>query len=150
MVNSLSIKKAIWEEHSELIRKLRETVFVIEQGVSRKIEWDGRDHLCQHAIALNDTNEIVGTGRLLPSGHIGRIAVLASCRHFGVGKALLNLLISLAREDNHTHVYLNSQTHAIDFYQGSGFISEGPVFMEAGIPHQRMVLPLEISCKKEA
>ncbi|PCJ48511.1 MAG: GNAT family N-acetyltransferase [Gammaproteobacteria bacterium] len=142
MVNSLSIKKATWPEQSELIRTLREIVFVLEQGVSRKIEWDGRDHLCQHAIALTDANEIVGTGRLLPSGHIGRIAVMASCRHLGVGTALLNLLIDLAREANHSLVYLNSQTHAIDFYQDFGFISEGPVFMEAGIPHQRMVLPL--------
>jgi len=150
MVDSLSICKANWPEHSKLIRNIREIVFVLEQGVSRKIEWDGRDHLCQHAIALTHDNEIIGTGRLLPNGHIGRIAVLTSWRGHGVGSSLLSLLISLAQEANHDQVYLNSQTHAIDFYQRFGFITQGPVFMEAGIPHQRMELLIDLSFKKEA
>ena len=55
-----------------------------------------------------------------------------------------------SREENHKQVYLNSQTHAIDFYQRFGFISKGPVYMEAGIPHQRMILQLDTACKKEA
>ncbi|MFT5452284.1 MAG: putative GNAT family N-acyltransferase [Enterobacterales bacterium] len=150
MVDTLSISKATWPEHSELIRKLREIVFVFEQGVSRKIEWDGRDHLCQHAIALTADNQIVGTGRIKPSGHIGRIAVLNAWRGQGVGAALLDVLISIARDANHQQIYLNSQTHAINFYQRFGFITQGPVFMEAGIPHQRMELLIDHSCKKKA
>jgi predicted GNAT family N-acyltransferase len=150
MVNTLSISKATWSIHSELIRKLREIVFVFEQGVSRKIEWDGRDYLCQHAIALTKNNEIIGTGRIKPSGHIGRIAVLSAWRGQGIGAALLDVLISLARDANHQQIYLNSQTHAIKFYQRFGFIAQGPVFMEAGIPHQRMELLIELTCKKEA
>lgn len=150
MLNTLSISKATWPLHSELIRKLREIVFVFEQGVSRKIEWDGLDHLCQHAIALTAKNEIVGTGRIQPDGHIGRIAVLSSWRGQGVGAALLDVLISSARDANHEQVFLNSQTHAINFYQRFGFIIQGPVFMEAGIPHQRMELLIELTSKKEA
>ena len=140
MVNTFRVDKANWQEHSELMRKLRLSVFVIEQGVSEKIEWDGRDHLCQHVIAITNKNEIIGTGRLQPSGHIGRIAVLSHYRGFGVGKALLQKLVSIAAEANIEHIYLNSQTHATAFYQRFGFVIEGPVYMEAGIPHQRMEL----------
>lgn len=149
MLDTLSISKVNWPVHSELIRKLREIVFVLEQGVSRKIEWDGQDHLCQHAIALTAENEIVGTGRIQPDGHIGRIAVLSSWRGQGVGAALLEVLISLAQDANHEQIYLNSQTHAINFYQRFGFIPQGPVFMEAGIPHQRMELLIDLTSKKE-
>nr|NIR61581.1 GNAT family N-acetyltransferase [Gammaproteobacteria bacterium] len=35
-------------------------------------------------------------------------------------------------------VFLNAQTSAVPFYQARGFMAEGEVFMEAGIPHRRM------------
>ena len=139
-MKTLSIIKATWPDDTEQIKTIREHVFVLEQGVSAKIEWDGRDHLCMHVLAVTSEQEIVGTGRVLPSGHIGRIAVLASYRGQGVGKAILEKLITLALENSQTEIYLNSQTHAISFYQRSGFEVSGPVFMEAGIPHQRMRL----------
>ena len=138
------IVKASWPEQSDLLKSIRESVFVIEQGVSPDIEWDGRDHLCQHVIAFTNTEQAVGTGRILPSGHIGRIAVKAPYRGKGVGGAILEKLITLAKENVSNNaiksVYLNSQTHAIPFYQRFGFIPEGNVFMEAGIPHQKMTL----------
>jgi hypothetical protein len=40
----------------------------------------------------------IGCGRLLPDGHIGRMAVDANWRGRGVGKAILERLIELARE----------------------------------------------------
>jgi predicted GNAT family N-acyltransferase len=138
MAISFTIAQSVWPENAQLIQQLRETVFVIEQGVDKKIEWDGRDHLCLHAIAFSDTNIPIATGRILPSGHIGRIAVLASWRSQSVGTGVLNKLIEVAKQAKLEKVYLNSQTHALAFYQRFGFISEGPVFMEAGIPHQRM------------
>jgi len=134
------IKQAIWPDNSETLRKLRVTVFVIEQGVSPKIEWDGRDQHCQHVIAYSLADEPIATGRILPSGHIGRIAVLPKWRGKGVGKAILDALVTIALADNTEKVYLNSQTHAMEFYRRFDFIAEGPIFMEAGIPHQRMVL----------
>ena len=140
MASEFSITKASWPEQSEILFKLRERVFVIEQGVAPDIEWDGRDHLCQHAIAYSNNNKPIGTGRILPSGHIGRIAVRAKWRGKGVGGAILQYLIELARDASADKVYLNSQTQAIAFYRRFGFIPEGKVFMEAGIPHQRMTL----------
>lgn len=140
MTTEFSIRQAVWPDDSELMRELRTKVFVLEQGVDKNIEWDGRDHLCQHVIAYSTASEPVGTGRILPSGHIGRIAVLPSWRGKGVGSAILESLISIARNTDADKVYLNSQVRAINFYRRYDFIAEGPVFMEAGIPHQRMNL----------
>lgn len=138
MTTGFTIEQSIWPDNAKLIQQLRETVFVIEQGVDKKIEWDGRDDQCLHVIAFSDSNVPIATGRILPSGHIGRIAVLSVWRNKGVGAGILKKLIEVAQSSNLTKVYLNSQTHALEFYQRFGFISEGPVFMEAGIPHQRM------------
>ncbi|MCP3675822.1 MAG: GNAT family N-acetyltransferase [Gammaproteobacteria bacterium] len=134
-----SILKANWPDQADKLKKIRESVFVIEQSVSSEIEWDGRDHLCQHVIAYSNTEQPIGTGRILPSGHIGRIAVNVAWRGKGVGSAILKALIKLATDS----VYLNSQTHAIPFYQKFDFVPEGKVFMEAGIPHQKMTLKLK-------
>ena len=142
------VKKAVWNEHANRIRKLRETVFVIEQGVSSRIEWDGRDHLCEHAIALTNSDVIIGTGRMLPSGHIGRIAVLSSYRGQGIGKILIDQLITMAKEAGLGVIYLNSQMNAKSFYQRFGFVAKGPVYMDVGIPHQRMELILEDKFEK--
>ena len=141
-----NITLAIWPEQSELLRKIREGVFVIEQGVDVKIEWDGRDNLCQHALAYSSDKLPIGTGRILPDGHIGRIAVIPSWRGRGVGGALLEKLIKIAKERTIDQVYLNSQTHAIAFYQRYKFIPEGKVFMVAGIAHQKMTLNFSSNC----
>ena len=138
MTIEFTIEQSVWPDNAELIKQVREVVFVIEQCVDKKIEWDGRDAQCLHAIAFSSSNQAIATGRILPSGHIGRIAVLAAWRNKGVGTGILNKLIEIAQSSNHEKIYLNSQTHALAFYQRFGFIAEGPVFMEAGIPHQRM------------
>lgn len=140
MTQDIIIKKAVWPDDAETLRKIREAVFVIEQGVSSKIEWDGLDHLCQHSIAYNSYNEPIGTGRIKTSGHIGRISVLSKWRSQGVGKAIIKHLIQMAEESGLDAVYLNAQIRALDFYRRQNFKAEGPVFMEAGIPHQRMRL----------
>ena len=136
------IVKAQWPEQAELLRQLRETVFVIEQRVDPDIEWDGTDHECTHALAIASDGAAIGTGRLEPNGKLGRIAVLLSHRGEGIGKAIVNQLIDYAREAGHDMVYLNSQTHARGFYEQFGFQVDGHVYMVAGIPHQRMTLQL--------
>jgi predicted GNAT family N-acyltransferase len=80
----------------------------------------------------------IGTGRLLPDGHIGRMAVLADWRGKGVGRALLERLLEEARLQS-CALALHAQTHASGFYRRFGFVEEGPEFMEAGIPHRTMV-----------
>ena len=99
---------------------------------------DDKDAVCVHAVAYVD-GKASGTGRLLPDGHIGRMAVLRTARGTGVGGALLKALMAKAQERGDERVILSSQTHAADFYLAHGFAAQGEVFHEAGIPHIGMV-----------
>jgi len=58
--------------------------------------FDGRDANALHWLALTLEEEPVSTLRLLPSGQIGRAAVLPAYRGRGVGSRLLRHAIALA------------------------------------------------------
>lgn len=132
-----SIRRADWPADRELLRSLRETVFVKEQAVPVEIEWDGRDEDATHVLALREGRP-VGCGRLLPDGKIGRMAVLSEERGRGIGRRLLAALVEAAREAGLEEVWLHAQQHAADFYRRAGFTPSGLPFEEAGIPHIAM------------
>lgn len=117
---------------------VRHEVFVLEQHVPLEEEMDERDAACVHVVAYDADGTPIGTGRLLPDGHIGRMAVCRSHRGRGVGSLLLNCLIDEARRRGHLQVALAAQLHAQPFYAAHGFFAEGPVFPEAGIEHINM------------
>lgn len=127
-----------WADARAAAQPIREAVFVAEQGVPPEIELDDWDERCEHAIAYDAEGTPVGTGRLLPDGHIGRMAVLRESRGKGVGARLLDALIERARARGISRVALNAQAHAAPFYARFGFLVAGEAFMEAGIPHFAM------------
>ena len=131
------IRAADWNVDRAALRAVREQVFLREQGVPVELEWDEFDPLCQHVVA-EDAGKAIGTGRLLPNGHIGRMAVLESWRGQGVGSALLAALLRLAHDRGIRRVRLNAQFRAVAFYQRHGFVAEAQEFIEAGIPHRSM------------
>lgn len=130
-----------WEEARAHASPIRFTVFCEEQGVPREIELDEHDSQSIHAIAYAGSRA-VGTARLLPDGHIGRMAVLKGYRSRGVGGAMLQKLIEAARQRGDREVVLSAQIHAAPFYRTHGFVPEGDEYMEAGIRHQAMRLTL--------
>ena len=130
-----------WDEARAHASPIRFTVFVDEQGVPAEIELDEHDAVCVHAVAF-DGERAVGTGRLLPDGHIGRMAVLKEVRNRGVGALLLATLMEKARALGFPEVALSAQIHAARFYRRHGFVEEGPEYIEAGIRHQAMRRPL--------
>jgi predicted GNAT family N-acyltransferase len=131
-----------WHAHCAALHAIRRTVFVEEQCVPEALEWDDFDARCQHVLAYSPQRTAIGTGRLLPDGHIGRMAVLKAWRGRGVGRAMLVFLLGLARQKGFDAVRLHAQTHALGFYARHGFTVVGDEFMEAGIPHRAMVLQL--------
>lgn len=133
------IRPARWPEDAEALRQVRQAVFVEEQGVPPELEWDGLDDNCLHLLAVDADGNPVGTGRLLPDGHIGRMAVLEPWRGRGVGSALLRELMRMGAEQGFDRLVLNAQVSTIPFYERAGFQAEGAVFDDAGIPHRRMV-----------
>jgi predicted GNAT family N-acyltransferase len=128
-----------WDSQKDAARPIRLTVFVEEQKVPAELEMDHMDAVCVHAVAYDAAGKAVGTGRLLPDGHIGRMAVLASARGSGVGGLLLQALMAYAHARGDRLLALSAQTHAAPFYQRHGFVIEGEEFFEAGIAHINMV-----------
>ncbi len=128
------------------LRKVRTTVFVDELGVPAELEADTLDPDCLHVIARTAAGEPIGTGRLVPPGlaraegaaRIGRLAVLADWRSHGVGAAMLQALLDMAKANHWPEVALSAQVTALDFYLRHGFIAFGDRFAEAGIEHQAM------------
>jgi predicted GNAT family N-acyltransferase len=127
-----------WPQQATGARAVRQQVFVIEQKIPLELEWDQMDAVSLHALACDSARQAIGTGRLLPDGHIGRMAVSMACRSHGIGAALLQTLMAEARQRGDQSVLLHAQTSVVGFYQRFGFVGCGDEFIEAGIPHLLM------------
>ncbi len=134
----VTVTLGAWDALAHEAVPIRHAVFVHEQGVPVDIEIDAWDALSLHAIARDTEGRAIGTGRLLPDGHIGRMAVLREARGRGAGTAIVFALIDAARQRGLREVVLNAQTHAAPFYGRLGFVAEGDVFDDAGIAHIAM------------
>jgi predicted GNAT family N-acyltransferase len=137
-----AIRVVSWAQEEAKLRSVRLAVFVVEQNIPEELEWDAHDAASDHALAEDRAGVPIGCGRLLPDGHIGRVAVLSDWRGQGVGAAILKRLIALAQERGHARVLLHSQVQAMPFYERLGFAPVGEPFVEAGIPHQTMARAL--------
>lgn len=138
MAETLSIMLADWQDVREEAAAIRFAVFVEEQGVPAELELDEHDVRCLHALARDPSGRAVATGRLLPDGHIGRMAVLREARARGAGSLVLRTLMAAARTRGHAEIVLSAQTHATGFYARHGYQSEGEVYDDCGIPHVDM------------
>ena len=132
-----------WEEAATALRVVRTAVFIREQQVPEELEWDQFDAVSVHALAVNNAGQPVGTARLLPDGHIGRMAVLKEWRGQGLGSALLTKLLQVLVKRRQFQAQLHAQTSAIPFYKKFGFEIVGEEFIEAGIPHVKMTLSIK-------
>ncbi len=132
-----------WQDEADKLRFIRTVVFIQEQQVPVELEWDEFDAVGIHALAFNSEGQPIGTARLLPDGHIGRMAVLKQWRGMGVGRAILQAILHELIQRRASKAILNAQISAVGFYEKFGFRSEGAVFLEANIPHIKMILPLE-------
>ena len=140
--NEILVIDADWTQDREGLIAVRTRVFVEEQGVPPELELDEFDAVSRHAKAVTGEGRIVGTGRLLPDAHVGRMCVLPEYRGRSIGSRLLQHFIDLARREGFPHLHLNAQISALDFYRRHGFHEVSDIFLEAGIEHQAMTLSL--------
>lgn len=138
---TVDVEQVDWLQSQAVIRTIRQTVFVDEQGVPQELAVDEQDPMAQHWIAYNEASQPVGVARLADY-QIGRMAVLKPFRDKGVGSAILRRILKLATDTSLDHLQLNAQLHAVPFYAGVGFEVCGAQFEEAGIPHLPMKLDL--------
>jgi predicted GNAT family N-acyltransferase len=142
ILNAFRIDLASWQDAETDLRILRELVFIHEQNVPPKLEWDGKDEACVHLLARDEKGRAIGTARMTHDGHIGRMAVLRTWRRRGIGSAMLSALITIARARQLPRVRLDAQTHAVNFYRCHNFVPQDKTFLDAGILHQHMTRQL--------
>lgn len=128
---------ADWQKHKEELSAVRHEVFVIGQNVPVEREVEEADAKYTHILAKAGDKPI-GTARLTTDGHIGRVAVLKEYRKYGIGKEMMCQIEEIAFELGFEQVDLNSQCHAVPFYESLGYEAFGDVFLDAGIEHRHM------------
>lgn len=137
-MNPLTLKIVAYADERDAIQRVRTEVFQVEQGVSPELEFDGLDDLSTHLVAYWE-DQPVGTARLRAIApqmvKIERVAVLAAYRGRRIGEALMQRAIAHLTAQGVVKARLSSQLHAQPFYERLGFVPQGSVFEEAGIPH---------------
>lgn len=127
-----------WEAARTAAGPIREAIFFGEQDAPPGIEIDDLDAQSVHAIAYDEASNAVGTGRLMPDGQLGQLAVVKEWRRRGVGAALLEALIEEARRRGYAAVTLSASLQAAEFFRERGFVAEGKVFKQGSILQQKM------------
>lgn len=127
---------------------VRRAVFVEEQGVPEELEWDEYEEMATHFVAY-DAGQPVGAARFRAYDLDGdrvckveRVAVLESVRGEDWGRQLMESLEATAEEEGFDRFYLHAQTSAREFYEKLGYEQVGGEFLEADIPHVKMVKSL--------
>lgn len=132
------VQQVRWQEEKTALQHLRRCVFIEEQAVPPELEWEHADESAAHFLLFDQQQQALACARLLSSGQIGRMAVLAPYRGLGLGKQVLAFVIAWAEQHNYPALFLHAQNHAIGFYENMGFVVEGEEFFDAGIPHHHM------------
>lgn len=139
----ITIQQVIYSEARESLQQIRREVFLEEQGIDPKLEFDGKDDEAEHLLALWE-QQPVGTLRIryLPpfTAKIERLAVLPRVRGQGIGTLLLQAAIARIQSQSPWEwIHLNAQVQVQALYKKLGFQTIGTEFEEAGIPHIQMV-----------
>ena len=135
----INIKTATTKKDKSKCFSIRRNVFVREQNISEKIEFDDENVDATYFIAQYE-DILVGTARYRFTGFgikLERFAVLKPFRNLGVGKKLALYILNSIKDEK--VIYLHAQESVIDFYSKLGFKRIGSQFFEAQIPHQKMI-----------
>ena len=138
-LTNVKITQVSWREAENYLREVRQMVFVEEQAVEPDFEWDELDAGAVHFLALQN-NQPIACLRIIDFKKIGRMAVLKEWRGMGLGSALLLEAVAVCKNYGSKSVHLSAQTHAIGFYQQSGFKVTSVEYCDVHIPHVDMQL----------
>lgn len=124
----------------EILRS-RAEIFVVEQKISY-VDMDEIDYNCLHCY-IEEGGRVKAYLRAFydndGSVKIGRVLTLTHGE--GLGREIMARSIETIKDKMPTTlIYLNSQEHAIGFYEKLGFKVVSDVFYEEHIPHFRMEL----------
>ena len=135
----INIKTATTKKDKDKCFSIRRDVFVKEQCISKKIEFDDENVDAIYFLAQYK-NIYAGTARYRFTDigiKLERFAVIKSYRNLGIGKELVLYILNSIKDKK--LIYLHAQESVIDFYSKLGFKRIGSQFFEAEIPHQKMI-----------
>lgn len=124
--------------------QIRKQVFVVEQKVDEKEEFDEFEEISRHFIA-KISDQAVGTARWRYTEKgikLERFAVSADARGKGVGQELVKTIlqdVDNQAESKGKLCYLHGQITAVYLYEKFGFQKVGDIFDECGILHYKMI-----------
>ena len=141
-MNAFKFYKITSNDEINISFKIRKKVFCEEQNISKDIEFDNLDHLCNHFMIYKES-EAIATARVRKKENhifkIERVAVLLEHRNIKVGSLLINEIIKYYNEtENKSSIILHSQVAVEKFYKSLNFVSYGENFLEDGILHIAM------------
>ena len=132
------------QENFKAYRSIREVVFVSEQGVPLKDEFDDFEVEATHFMGFHNQKP-ASTGRYRIYKpfifKLERFAVLKEYRGLSLGKEMV-LHIEAHIRKNHKgpgQFFLHAQSNVIGFYEKLGYLVNGDRFMECDIEHAPMI-----------
>ena len=123
------------------IEDLRYNTFVIEEKLPYEDEFEGDEDKFIHC-CLYRGQELIATARIGVEGEyarISRIAVKNGYRNQGKGTAIVEYAEDMAKQFNKQSFLVIAQLHAKEFYEKMGYEAVGESFIDAGLPHIKMV-----------
>lgn len=142
----ITVKQVETEEEYQAYIEIRRKVFIEEQRVSEREEFDEFEKEATHFLAFYK-KEPAATGRTRKAKNfikIERVATLEKFRGKGIASKLMLEMQKVAQRDYPTcQMIMHAQTEAIPFYLKLGWTPIGDYFFEANIKHQVMVFPTQ-------
>ena len=125
--------------------RLRYRLFYQEHGVSFELIFDPQEEQNLHLVITNNSEDrVLAYGQLSQNSsdefQIHQMVVEPEYQGQGLGKLILQTLITVATQQGANRLLLNARVTKVKFYQKSGFESIGEVFasLSTGIPHIKM------------
>ena len=147
-MEGLEIKEVKTEEEFAQCLAVRRAVFIDEIGVPEDIEVDEYDMLnggCTHFLMLCG-GQPVGAFRCLAGGgsvHLQRLCILSEYRGKGIGRAALARAEQFSASIGACAVELHAKCGAAPFYKKCGYSVASAQFIEADVPHVKMIKKLQ-------
>ena len=134
----------------DAIYRARQQVFAVEQQCSY-LDADGFDAHSFHLAAWSPADpalprayaRVVQPGRKYAEPSLGRVITTAAARGTGLGRELVRrALAHCARAFPGDGIRISAQSRLERFYSEMGFVAVGSPYLEDGIAHTEMLLPL--------
>ncbi len=137
------VKKVENEFDKKAAFEIRHSVFVQEQNVPLDLEIDEHDNSQSVIHLLGQYNKkSIAASRIRfvdDYAKLERIAVLKDFRGNHFGAEMVIAMEKVIADNQYKKAVLNAQTYALDFYKKLGYITASEIFMDAGIPHVKMI-----------